>query len=84
MTVETTTAPIVGALPPPEARPCWVAGVPGGIYHSDQGSVSSSALRTAVLRTPAHARAAQKKAHGISTHGPSVSRLYSRQASMEK
>lgn len=45
-------------IPPLEARPCFVAGVPDETYHGDRTSVSSSTLKVLVSKTPAHARAA--------------------------
>lgn len=35
----------------------WVPGVPEDVYHQDRSSVSSSALKTLIKRSPAHARA---------------------------
>ena len=46
-----------GTIPTPESRPCWAAGITDSTYHGDRDSVSSSALRKAIDRSPAHALA---------------------------
>jgi exodeoxyribonuclease VIII len=46
-----------GIIPPPDARPCWVSGIPDEIYHGDRDTVSSSTLKILSAKSPAHARA---------------------------
>lgn len=47
-----------GTIPPLDARPCWVSGIPDEIYHGDRDTVSSSTLKILSAKSPAHARAA--------------------------